>query len=661
MSRQIAWCVTVLFVACLGTGMPVRAEDAPDFGEATSLRFIPADATFYVGAYRIGEQWQALCDSRAMQSLPAELQPQTLLGNFAPAQGITHTVMQFLDDVPELKSLLGEVCADELFVTAGKSGSTALLDKNNLLSAVFPDITLSVGGRVRDPRQAEAALLGLQTVLAAKLPTEGDYQFTTEVIEVAGQKRLLITVAIQNKPQAPPDKPAAGNSKLRLYLTVGLLDEYLVATGSISKGRLLTRPKGPKLYDSPAFAALRDKADQRIVSVVYHHNAARGPDKNAATNKIKSLIPNAQIANEVAAAPDLQKLAMQLLPTTERSLRFCWWTDTGYSGTTVQWGHDPRWDSSQPLALLEHVGDRPLFFSIARTAQRQQNYEFYQQTMLALATAAEAKLTADFNGEAMQRYQLLRARAAGFAEQINEITVKALLPALGNGETGLLLEADLESGRWFGAGPKSKSPARLLTPVFLCGVQDAAELEDALMSYGKVGNDAWDQLRTGLNLTTLPAWTANPRLREDAAGKLFWYPLPPALTLDPQVSPALSIGAHITVASISAEVVERRRKTETPKIPGPAGQLGKPLAAAAYYDWRGLADLCESWIAASQESGAFTPEAATKLQPALRLVRCMPWYSSATHRDGETMVYDFEWKLEDLPAETKGKATATRE
>ena len=96
--------------------------------------------------------------------------------------------------------------------------------------------------------------------------------------------------------------------------------------------------------------------------------------------------------------------------------------------------------------------------------------------------------------------------------RLDKATRNVLIPALADGQTGLVIDAKLTSRQFLKALPPTEQPLPMLEPAIVVGVSDAAKLKRAFTEYYAVADDFVEILK-GIEKSDIPKDFKLPRPR----------------------------------------------------------------------------------------------------------------------------------------------------
>ena len=266
------------------------------------------------------------------------------------------------------------------------------------------------------------------------------------------------------------------------------------------------------------------------------------------------------------------------------------------------------------------------------------------------------------SNEEQGKYKEWMEFAKPLLARLDTATTTMLIPALADGQSGLVLDAKITSPRWFKGMPPGEAPLPILEPALIFGVSDAELLKKAVGEYRAVGDELIKKIREQ-NPEAIPPEFKIPeaQVRETRAGTVFSYHFPQVWEVDAQLAPCVGLNPHVavlsTVPKYTAELL-----TKTPfDGEGPAADSQRPLASAAYLDWAGLVEAATPWVEygirrahdaqaeGAGQGGDDLKSTLSQVRGTLEVLKVLRTVSSATYVEGRSMVTHTEVHIQDLP------------
>src|SRR5262249_34893665 len=148
----------------------------------------------------------------------------------------------------------------------------------------------------------------------------------------------------------------------------------------------------------------------------------------------------------------------------------------GHESYAYDWSEHKAVDSSQPLTVLNHVGGSPLLAFVGRTKYQPQNYQMLVKWVKLINQRFEEMALPRLDEGTRAQYEEFAKILHPVLKRIDKATSELLLPALADGQMGLVLDAQMTSKQWHQMMPASDKPLPILEPAIIVGVSDAAKL-----------------------------------------------------------------------------------------------------------------------------------------------------------------------------------------
>jgi hypothetical protein len=641
-----------LVAASLGW-MPVAiaAEETAEL----SLKQVPANVAFYTSMLRNREQIEAIAKSKAWAKLMGMPAVQELLKHVHAQLDTPQAapVKQFFQapENKQLLELLADLASNEIYVYGGdtflttadlvgqvaggmrfqplmlqlsgqdptKAQVQALLNalSEHLDLVKMPDLVF--GFRCSNKDRAETQLKRLEEFLKGLAQQAPPLKDRVKRVQVGDASFLTLGLDGSLVPwdRIPFDdyESKAGQfdaltkklKELKLTISVGVRGNY-VLLGLGESSEHLKPPSGDQtLADRPELKPLHQFADKRICSIgyvskaLYSRLASSKKDVDAWMEAANGFLQKAPLPGEVTKRikrdlADLAKDLKGLIPEVGAVMGFAFLTETGQESYSYNWGEHSSVDTSKPLTLLHHLGGDPLAAAVGRSKYSPEKYQLLVKWIKVANGYFEQFALPLMPEERKEQYEKIAKIAHPLLRRFDDVTGKMLLPALADGQMGLVIDAKVKSTQWFPGMPATDKPMPMLELALVLGVKDAALLKKAMTEYRSIVNDAITGARELVPI--LPAiQIPDPETKEVKGGTLYYYPLPPLPGLDAQVSPNAGLSDHVAVLSFFMQHSERLladKPLETKD--GPLADAKRPLAGAAYLNFAGLVEAASPWV-----------------------------------------------------------------
>ena len=287
--------------------------------------------------------------------------------------------------------------------------------------------------------------------------------------------------------------------------------------------------QGKRLAERTELAPLQKFAGKRLFSVGYMSEAlstrivSNKKDIDDMLKMVNSLLPLAklpaedreQIRKDVAAlAADLKTL----IPDAGAMMGLGFLTDRGFEHYHYTWGAQPMLDGSQPLSLLQHIGGNPTIAAVNRGKVSVANYDLLVKWLGVGYRYFEKYAVPKMTKDEREQFQKVADRLPPLVERLGRTTRDMLLPALADGQVGLVIDTKLTSKQFAQAMPATEEPLPMLEPALVFGVSNAELLRKACVEYKAILNDMIDAARK-IEGCPIPADFAFPTPRSRHSNK----------------------------------------------------------------------------------------------------------------------------------------------
>ena len=500
----------------------------------------------------------------------------------------------------------------------------------NLDLVVMPDIVW--GFRITKPDAAKAQLARLEALaqfaaqadpdlaerLTRKKAAGGDFVVLTLPAKLA-TRRLDAAVADLGLDEAPGGQGAAIGKLLErlrgldLVIALGLVgDRVILSVGDSLEhlDKLALPGSGRKgLIAHPALAPFLPHKEKRITGISYTSRELAEANADPATtiSQLTAALDSRALSLEVDLSPEargeLKKFATRMvdiaakrLPQPNATLAFSFLSAEGYEGYSWLWGNTLGLDGTEPLGLLSRVGGAPLAFAVSRmksdpaafadlVAAVGEGWQLFKKHGL-------PELDDDDTREKVEEFDEHLVPLIG---KLAEILGKKFVPALADGQVGLVLDATAKAQRLQRELPTADPPLPLPDLSLVLPLRDAALFRDAMSDLFELG-DEWVAALREIDPDAVPAdyEIPEPEKTKLDGGSVWSYALTGA-GLDEQLRPAVAIGDKAAVFSLVPAQAGRflaEKKLETGTS---LADFGKPLAAAAA-DVPRIVDAIRPWV-----------------------------------------------------------------
>jgi len=716
--RLVIAAVAVILPPVIDRGLSAKAADpVPD----SSLKLIPADAAFYSTSLRLGEQIDLFIKSNAfakLKALPAvQLAVQHSHEAAAKPDNPFAQMMQAMKDPAnqELAGLLTDLPRQEIFIYGG-AGWTDLLPLVMELNAAqrfapiqallnrgagepgkaqarailqvlndsadkiaFPELV--IGFKLSKTSPATAQIKRLETLLIQLTANVAPLKGSIKRTQVGGPDALTFSldgslIPVDKISWSEIEEQEGQYQKLRkrltaLTLSISLLvkNDYLLLTIGPNAGVAAKLGNGPGLATRPELAPLAKFADRKPVAVSYSSRAlaagvATTPeDITALVDMAKGGLDKLPLTEKRRAAidKDLKRLTTEVtatLPKPGASMSFAFLTDRGQESYTYRYGISSASTTPKPLAILDHLGGTPLIAVAGPISDPTPGYRHLVTWLKIIYGHADGAAKELAPEQFYQQFHDGMEMVLPFLKKFDDITGNQFMPALGAGETALVLDAKWTSKQWYKDLDQGGKDLPLLEIGVVRTVTDAEKLLKAFQAYRTLVNEVMAKANDfGANVPE--GGMPKPQTKKVAAGTAYFWPLPP-LGQDDQVQPNFGLSDKLITFSLSIKHTDRLLTPAPLKIDGGLMSDKRPVLSAAVVDFAGFVGAIRSWVEKfalpmalehmpdDAPPGVGKKEIPAQVKTILDVLGCLRTYTSVTYKDGDATVTHSELVIRDL-------------
>jgi hypothetical protein len=370
--------------------------------------------------------------------------------------------------------------------------------------------------------------------------------------------------------------------------------EKLALPGSGRKGLLATR----------SFEPLLAHKDKRLTGISYLSGELTGLGDTAGQfASLARLVDEALERGDAPAeaAAGMRQLLDQAgknfakrLPEPGPMLAFSFLAEQGYEGYAWNWSRNQPFDGTRRLDLLEHAGGAPLAVAVSRLKADPALLDD-----LSTLAAGGWNLLKSFvldDADARERAAEIEEHVAPLVAKFGTILKTKIVPALADGQVGLVIDAKGKTDRLQAELPASSEPLPILEPAIVLPLDDPKLFREGLSDLFELADDSVAALRK-LEGDGVPEGyqVPEPEKGKVEAGSVWSFPLAKS-GLDGQVRPAIGIGADSAVFSLVPKQAGRLLAGARLETGGQLASFDEPLAGAAAVDVAGLVDAVQPWI-----------------------------------------------------------------
>jgi len=571
-------------------------------------------------------QWDNFMENPDNQRLVALLQEMGsqeffIYGDkrFADWLGVTLEAVNAAQYAPAFNKLAGgdDDASDQ------KVAVMALLEtlNDNLDRLAVPDVV--IGFKISDPAKADLQIRRLETLVnvVIQLLTINEFKDRFGRVSVGGTDFVELRLDGRLVPweELPFDQYAENPGdyeklkqhlrSLKLTIDLGVKDGYLLFSIGDSNEHLLNLGKGDLLVNRAEMKPLRDNLSKRLVGIGYSSKELNSlitgtkQDVEGLVDLAREVLPYAELEEDLekrilADAEALAKDIAPFLPAPGAAMSYSYLTPRGYETYKYDWTQNLTLDASKPLTLLDHVGGSPLFAIVGRAQHRPQDYDLVVKWIKKGYGYFETVGLPRMPPEEQEKFRQVAELAIPLIKRIDAATRDDLIPALADGQAGLVIDADITSMRWHRELPALGKPLPMAELALVFGVSDAERLKKAGREYLAVVRDAVAKVREVNPDAHIPAdyHVPSPQVRETSEGQVYWYQIPAEAGADPQLQPAVGVSKSVAVLSTSIKQVERMLAATPLATKSTVLAERKTAGAALHFDFAGTIDALRPWV-----------------------------------------------------------------
>lgn len=496
-----------------------------------------------------------------------------------------------------------------------------LVDNLDLL--VVPDVVW--GFRTAKADTAAAQLARLEALGKLLVQMNPEFEQALERRSVAGGEFLVVTLSGAQVPWQELQNELAGDlgdvpgldkvferlSSLAVVVALGQIGDRVILSigGSLDHLAKLALPAGvrPGLLTTKPFEPLRRHADKPLTGISYLSGemaaalATTADDLTATGETLAAAAETGELSEEAVdetrqwLADGAASLATRL-PTPGPWLAYSFLSGEGYEGYAWDWAGN-RWvDGAKRLDLLDHAGGAPL-------------------AVVALRLKADARFIDDVGAFLSQGLELLRKHGlpgfddadfdelsrvdealAPLATRLAETIRAKIVPAVGDGQMGFVLDAKAKVKRPHRDLPSSAEPLPLVEPALALPLVDPKLFREGLSDIFALSDELVAAIRRLDPEAVRPDYRVpDPEKQKVDAGAVWTFPLPNA-GLDEQVRPTIGVGENAAVFSLVPAQAVRMLGANRLETGSSQADFEEPLAGAAALDFAGVVDAVRPWV-----------------------------------------------------------------
>jgi hypothetical protein len=589
---------------------------------------------------------------------------------------------QKLNGAQQSVQIFGQIAgkSDELTKEQLQARVMLHLLANNLEQIRIPDLV--AGFQVKNTDRAQSNLDNLMGFLTLASMNAPELQGFCKRTTVCGNDYVTVTVKgsqIQwdqvplddlrkiEMEKGEVDKVVDRVKQLTLVVAIGLRDDYLLVSIGESTEELARLGASKLLVDRPELKPLRDFADRRLTSISY---VSKAMNERLATSKedidelakvVEQLLAQSPLSAKEKAGILKDVLALAddvkpLIPEFGAALAFSFLTDTGMESYAYNWGKGFHLDGSKPLALLEHVGGSPLFAAVSRSVNTREGYELLAKWAKVGYRYFDRYAVGQMDADDREEYERFVKAFGPLVKRGDKVTREKLLPSLGDGQSGLVVEGKLKVEQVAAMAPAFDKPMPLPEVALVLAIRDADQFAQALNEYRQILNEVLGRLHEEKPGEVPDVEISDAQWDDIPGGTLYHCPLPAEAGIDKRIAPCVALSDDVAVLSLSLEQAKRLLKATPLKVGGALSKPSKPRAAAFVFQWAALLDTAKPWLKLGTEEvlkkECPTAEDADKIRPqaqtAVELLQVFRTLTGETYFDHDALVRHQVVELRDV-------------
>ncbi|MFT5523087.1 MAG: hypothetical protein ACI9HK_001031 [Pirellulaceae bacterium] len=659
------WLTCLLAVTMLGLLPGWSAADDPRTD--TSLRFIPDDAAFYASMLNNGKQLDALRNSNLFQTLTSNpavqlglMQLQEMMAD--PGEDYAEIVDFFrVPENKEIFDLLGDSVSQEVFVYGG-GGYTEMLsafqtvygdiqkkqldaiangaDPNAAVQKALGDYLvkldrmpigeLVIGFKVKDTERAQRQLARLEELanLAAENVPELAGKFKRDKVGKADLLSLTLDGSmvpwddqpLQELKDAGVDQDVIDEivkklKKAKLVLSLGTFDDYILLSVAPNNDHLANFGKVKLLIDRPELKGLSHANGRPLTSISYISDAllksSQSVDEqiDSTAKSFTQLIDTAGVPAEISGQiksdiTDIFNDLKKFTPEPGAVFGYAFMTKDGYEGYGYNWSENIFLDGSKPLTILNHVGGDPIAFVASRTKSAEETYQLLKKIATRTVFYVDSFGVEQMDEESRKIYELVREEALPLLRRLDDVTTNLLLPSVRDGQSAVVIDAQLVKNKWHEAMPTAEIPLPFPEIGYVMGLSSADQFKQAVSGYIEIGRDAIGKIREVTPEGIPPFEVPPPMVRSYDFGDIYFYQIPPEVGLNKLIAPNAGISDDTLTLTMLPRQTKRLLESKPPRVGNDLISMDKPLASAVHFNFERLLKAIEPWVYYAVEEGS---------------------------------------------------------
>lgn len=423
----------------------------------------------------------------------------------------------------------------------------------------------------------------------------------------------------------------------KLTIGVGVKDHYLIATIGPSLDHIRSLGQGGRLIDSPRLAPLKKAlAEGKSLTSANYFSAAymrRSTDFSGLAQILPTMVESAlaQSGNEAATREIVESVRKdsaelvadlaQIIPAPGETFGFGFMTENGIEGFQYDFSQSRFQDSSKPLALFQHAGERPALIVASRGTGSPEQFRFLQkwggvgleyfEKILPLVSGPAANVEQILDEPEVTQGTVRKVFWSGvdadsvlqdlaelkpFLKRLGDITSEKLIPATEGGESGLVVDFVESRYQWHPEQPTSIRPLAIPSLAVILQINDAEKIRSAGREYFALAQDVLTWLRKQPDVEIPPGFELlPPEATQVGEAEIYGYPLPGELFLDESILPHARLENDWLVFSYFPDRSGAIASDHQPKWTVPI-DVQQPAAGGVYLNAHEFVDAANDWL-----------------------------------------------------------------
>lgn len=533
-------------------------------------------------------------------------------------------LFQKLQELQSTAPLQAEADADVSLEDAQKAAVVKTLAAN-LDLVVVPDIVW--GFRTTMPDAAKSQLKRIEVLLKLVTQANPDLADALSRRKVAGGEVVTFTVRGEQLPWSQLEDELAENlgeaveaadlekvlgrlKRLDLVIAVGLIGDHVILSFGDAVDHLekLAVPGGGKrgLLGTRPFEPLLAHKDKPVTGISYISGELAGlGNPTGQVDAVARMID--QAAQQGAVPPAMAADIRQFVDTVGRTfakrlpipgpwMAFSFLSEQGYEGYAWDWTRNQPWDGSRRLDLLEHVGGAPLAAVVSRMKSDPALLDEVSRLAAGGWSLFKKHGLTVIDADDRDTVEAFDEHVAPLGPKLLDVMRTKLVPALADGQVGLVLDAKGKTERIQADLPASAAPLPVIEPAIVLPLDDPKLFREGLSDLFALSDELVAALRE-MDADGVPEGyrVPEPEKAKVEAGSVWSFPLAKS-GLDEQFRPAIGVGAETAVFSLAPKQAGRLLAGARLETGAQLSTFQEPLAGAATLDFAGLVDAIQPWI-----------------------------------------------------------------